>query len=494
MSEATHSRQAVVYTDGKWHRLHLLTPVLRAGLAVAAIAGFFLASFWDAMITAISSFLVYREVPEIDPGYQPLPELPLLGSVLIGLALAGFVVLLGGLWLWVSWYLHTVRITDDSIEVRDGVIFRTHRQVRRDRINSVAIWRPLVPRLLGLSKLEFQAAGSDANVTLAYLADPVARQLRRLVLSDEADTAEATSPSAKSVTPGELVLHVVVPMGRLLGSLLVSLETAWFVTVLLAIVIGANVTGDPEWWIGAFPAVLVYLATLIRGWVRASRFRLESVAGNIRVSYGLLSTAAASIPPARVHALHISQPWPWRIFGWWRAEIHRAITPGQEGSTPGPAHTLVLPVGTIDDVLEVSRLFLGIPLGDSVAAIPQGIRGPLTELEGARALRPAPISRFRLLLSYPVQSIALIAGTLWLRTGLLVRKLTIVPLERIQSSGTFRGPWHLLTGLTGLECHLVPGPGLTRLIGFSSEEARLFAGEMAKRVVSAVAHYRKKKQ
>lgn len=487
MSEPRHSRQAVEYTDGHWHRLHPLTPVLRAGIAVAAVLGFALASFGDALISSISSFLVYQEVPDLQTTPEPLPVLPLIGSLLITFALAGFVLLIGALWLWLSWYLHTVRITADTIEVREGIIFRTHRQARRDRINSVAIWRPLVPRLLGLSKLEFQAAGSDANVTLAYLSDPVATTLRRLVLADDDESTDAASGDQSAPIP---TLHVFVPPGRLLGSLLVSLETAWFLFVFLVIITGASITGEAEWWIGAFPAAVVYIATLIRGWVRASRFRLETVSGVIRVSYGLLSTAAASIPPSRVHALHVSQPWPWRIFGWWRVEIHRAITPGQEGSNPGPAHTLVLPVGTLDDVVEVCRLFMEGPLGETVKQIPVALHGPLTNVEGSDALRPGAIARFRLLLSYPVHSIALAGRALWLRTGVLVRKLTLVPLERIQSFGTIRGPWHLITGLTGLECHLVPGPGLTRLIGFEPEQATRFERDVASRIVTALAHYR----
>ncbi len=502
MSQRASTKQAETYADGNWHRLHPLTPVLRGGLAVAAIAGVFLATIWDQVLTAVSTYLVYQELPDTE--IQELPPLPFGGSLLIGTALIALVAIIGAGWLWLTWLMHTVRIDDDVIEVRDGVIFRTHRRARRDRINSVAIWRPLLPRVLGLSKLEFQAAGSDANVSLDYLAHPVATELRRIVVqsehaaipTDEAGQVSTTNGpevSQADTRPEEPapVLHVEVPLGRLLGSLLVSLETRWFVGVFAVIIGGFVITGELEWWIGAFPAALFYVIAIARGWTRASQFRLETVGEAVRVSYGLLSTTSASIPPDKVHALHISQPWPWRAFGWWRVEIHRAITPGASTSSQAPSHQMVLPVGQLGDVQAVARLFVFDALHEEGQnAIAPAATGSLADIdtvgEGAPVLRPGRLARLRLILSYPIHSIGIIQGALFLRTGVLVRKLGIVPLRRIQSVGRFRGPWPVITGLDGIECHIVPGPGVTQMVGFDPDQARPFVETLSHRVVRAI--------
>ena len=287
-----------------------------------------------------------------------------------------------------------------------------------------------------------------------------------------------------------------MPFGRLLGSLVVSVETAWLVAVFAVIVGGYLITDELEWWIGAFPAALVYVISVARGWMRASHFRLETIGEAIRVSYGLLSTTQASIPPDKVHALHISQPWPWRLFGWWRMEIHRAVTPGQAAANQGPSHNMVLPVGRLDDVKRVARLFVGQSLGGhGLGVIGQGATGNLADIDDLgdadRVVRAGRLARLRLWLSYPIHSAGIIDDALWLRTGVLVRKLTIVPLRRIQSSGRFRGPWHVLTGLDGLECNIVSGPGLTRMIGFEPDDARETADIIASRVVRAVSDRRK---
>ena len=486
MSRQT-TQVAESYTDGSWHRLHPLTPVLRGGLAVLAVIGVFFAAVGEIVLDSIAHCVVFRELP--DTPTSDVPEIPFVDSF-AGAAVLGLAVLVGGVgWLWVSWFMHRVRIDNTLIEVADGVVFRTHRQARRDRVNSVAIWRPLVPRLFGLAKVEFQSAGSDANVTLSYLPHPVAVELRRIVMQQVEQGLEADADT--DAPEPEVTLHVEVPMERLLGSLLVSLETAWLVAVFGGIVITWAVAGDPVVWVGAFPAAVVYVLTIARQWSRASQFRLESTPHTVRVSYGLLSTTSASIPPDKVHALHIFQPWPWRVFGWWRVEIHRAITPGQTASNQSLSHNMVLPVGKIDDVHEVVRLFLPYSVDEAgIDAMQQALTVSVTE-DASEAgstqstLRPQPWARLLLILSYRVHSVSVVGDALWARTGVLIRKLTIVPLRRMQSVGTFRGPFHALTGMDGLESHIVPGPGVTRMVGFAQTEAEEFLEQLTKRVVEA---------
>lgn len=497
------------YTDGQWHRLHPLTPVLQGGLFVAAIIGVVFASFWDALVTQLTALIVLQEVPE--QANQEIPSLPPLGELaLIALVGVGGIVA-GAAWLWLSWFLHTFRIGDEVIEVRSGVFSRTYRSARRDRINSVSIWRQLVPRLLGLAKVEFQAAGSDANVTLAYLPDEVAKNLRRVVLdtSPLADTAsDGEDEGSQGVSEGvseadeldvlgseEGEVRVLVPLGRLAWSLVVSIETVLFVTVLLVIVVGFAITGDREWWLGAIPALLVWGAGIFRGWTRANRFRLAVLGDSIRVSYGLLSTTAETLPTRRVHSLTLSQPWPWRLFGWWRVDARRAVTPGQS-SKEGPSHTMLLPVGTLEDARAVLDLFLASSLGQAgLDAIEVAIDHSVDKIDPSgldrfAALHASPLARFRLVFSQPSHSIGLVNDTVWLRTGFFIRRLTIVPFERIQSTGTFRGPWHLILGLTGLQVHLVSGPGLSSLAGFPTPEAQYFAGQLADSTIDAVGHAR----
>ena len=503
-------KTAINYADGNWHRLHPLTPVLQGGLFVAAIIGVVLATFWDLLLTQVTALIVFQEFAD-DPATD-LPPLPPFSQLLVFLGFGFVAVLIGALWLWLSWLLHSFRITDDVIEVRSGIIVRTYRKARRDRINSVSIWRQLVPRLLGLAKVEFQAAGSDANVTLSYLPDEVSKNLRRLVL-DSSPLVDTTSASGE---PGENSadsphyesddfdlfsaedgdVKVLVPLGRLAWSLVVSLETVMFLAVMTIITVGFIFSDDRSWWLAAIPALVLYLAGIFRGWTRANRFRLAVVGDSIRVSYGLLSTTAETLPPRRVHSITLSQPWPWRLFGWWRIHARRAVTPGQ--SSKGPSHTMLLPVGKLDDAMAVIDLFVHQWVRESgKAVIPEALDSAVDRvnpegLDRFVAIHAHPFARFRLLLSQQVHSMGMVNDSVWMRTGFLIRRLTIVPLERIQSSGTFRGPWHLILGLTGVETHLVSGPGISSMVGFDTEEANNFRDELSEAIVDSVGHARRR--
>ena len=503
-------KTAIDYADGNWHRLHPLTPVLQGGLFVAAIIGVVLATFWDMLLTQVTALIVFQEFAD-DPATE-LPPLPPFSQLLVFIGFGFFAVLVGALWLWLSWLLHSFRITDDVIEVRSGIIVRTYRKARRDRINSVSIWRQLVPRLLGLAKVEFQAAGSDANVTLSYLPDEVSKNLRRIVL----DSSPLVDTSPDGDGPGEAGVDgrhyesddfdlfsaedgdvkVLVPLGRLAWSLVVSLETVMFLAVMTIITVSFVLSGDRSWWLGAIPALVLYLAGIFRGWTRANRFRLAVVGDSIRVSYGLLSTTAETLPPRRVHSITLSQPWPWRLFGWWRIHARRAVTPGQ--SSKGPSHTMLLPVGKLDDAMAVIDLFVHQWVRESgKAVIPEALDSAVDRvnpdgLDRFVAIHAHPFARFRLLLSQQVHSMGMVNDSVWMRTGFLIRRLTIVPLERIQSSGTFRGPWHLILGLTGVETHLVSGPGISSMVGFDTEAANNFRDELSTAIVDAVGHARRR--
>ena len=59
---------------------------------------------------------------------------------------------------WLSWRVHTFRITDELVEVRSGILFRTNRRGRLDRIQGINISRPLFARLFGAARLDINVA------------------------------------------------------------------------------------------------------------------------------------------------------------------------------------------------------------------------------------------------------------------------------------------------------------------------------------------------
>ena len=106
-----------------------------------------------------------------------------------------------------SWRFSRFRVADTLIELRTGVLFRQHRQVRFDRIQAVDLGRPLLARLTGLSEVVVQSAGGkDSHLKLSFLTDAPgpagaraadgARRSQRRGRGRRVPTREAAAPAS----------------------------------------------------------------------------------------------------------------------------------------------------------------------------------------------------------------------------------------------------------------------------------------------------------
>ncbi len=120
------------YSDGEWHRLHPLTPLLRGGLTLVVIVGLIVANLRERLVEWV--FPVFTDLP---PGELPPDPVDFLlaNNLILIAAAAALVVLIVLLVLFrLSWRFHTLRISEDDVEVRSGVLFRTHRRAPLDRV------------------------------------------------------------------------------------------------------------------------------------------------------------------------------------------------------------------------------------------------------------------------------------------------------------------------------------------------------------------------
>lgn len=492
--------------DGEWHRLHPATPLLRGGIALIAVLGFALANFRERAV----ELLFGGSVPD-DP-FQTAYERGHLGWV--GLALVvGLIVGIAG--FYASWRMHTFRVGDDVVEVRSGILFRTHRRARLDRIQGVSIARPLFARIFGAAKLDISVAGQDAKVQLSYLGSADADRLRREVLLlasgvqqsgagtnrtagaaapadlvdiDPADLSGTAPGSAGAPVPGqadgivqqrmrELLAPeldpsaappesvVRIPPGRLIGSLVLS----GFTVALLfvgAIVVVASLTGRQELLIIILvPGVLAAGGYYFNRFTKSLRYSIAGTADGVRIGYGLLSTSNDTLPPGRIHAIEVSQPLLWRPAGWWMIRINRA---GAAGEASSQTSTTMLPVGTLDDVRRVLGLLLPGLAGEHTREL---VLAGLVAREGG-GFSAAPRR------SWPYQPMswrrtgsATTADAVLLRSGFIWRHLSIVPFARVQSLRVTRGPLHRALRLSELTVHTVAGPVRSNLPALDAEAA-----------------------
>lgn len=453
---------------GSWSRLHPLTPFLRGGLMLGGAIGVLIAFIWQvALDRGLSTMLGTRRDGEFGEVLPVIMQHPWVAA-LIFLAVTVATALVATL----QWRAHWFRITPDFIEVRKGIVFRTSRRARRDRINTVGIRRPAISRLFGLARLDIQGAGAEAHLILAYLPFRAASDLRIEILGDSSQPSKFDSVKR----PWR---DVEVPIFRYLASLMFGSEAMFFLSILAGAVASAIVLERIALWLLPVAIAFGYLGFIINSLIRLGNFSVRSADGEVQVSFGLLTTSLETIPTSKIHALQISQPWVWRFFGWWRIQLNLASFSGSsEENTPD--HTLLIPVADTAEMQALIELCLPqLDPSDKLTKIMAMLsksnrlwRDSGLALESF--VRPPGRAKFRIPFSYAVTGGAIFAGVIALRTGRLVARLSIFPLSRIQSSSIATGPWHKSLGLVYFSAETVRGPVENTLRGLDRASAHLW--------------------
>lgn len=401
-----------------WRRLHPVSPLLRGGLVLVVLAGVFIANFRDLFVRM---FFSGSEGPSVE-GEEVAELIGMLSNgqtllIAVGAVLA-LVLLIVGI-SWVAWRFHTYRVSTDAVESRSGVLFRQHRRAPLDRVQSVNLQRPLLARILGLTKIEVLTGGQGGKVELSYLGHRDAKAVRERILhlaaarrsgedlsapidetvavtpvsydgSSYAPPADALTKRAQDFADFDVDPEAVasqslvrVPVGRLFGAILLSWEAVIALLLLLialfwgvvSAAIGA-VTGSAGFLasggislITVIPIILVMFGMMFSQFNKGFNFTLSRGRDAVRVGSGLTSTVTDSIQFGRIHAIEARQPLFWRPFGWWRVRVTLA---GHSVSEAGQSVTqnIVLPVGKIDDVVRVIETL--------VPGVETGIREGLT--------------------------------------------------------------------------------------------------------------------
>lgn len=459
----------------------------------------------------------------------------LVGWALVGVGVAVLIVIFG---FWLSWRMHTFRVTPEAVEVKSGILFRSHRSARLDRIQGINVNRPLFARLFGTAKLEVSGAGQSANVQLAYLGSALADGLRADVLrlasgaraekaaalaaeraavqqaagaplavvdgttvaggaalADDApsvDGAPTTHPAHPPVSAraGALVTHRVDEfLAPELDPALAPPESV--VHLPLSRVIGSTVLGGSTIWAIVLIAIIVIGVSSGQLWVLFSF--VPAAIGLVsymwsRITKSLRYSIAGTADGVRIgHGLlstgnqtippgriHAIEATQWIFWRPFGWWSLRINVAGHSVSSSNEAAQRTL-VLPVGTVADVHRV-LGLLLPDAAAEVEPFIDPGLTGRGDAAGYSATP-RRAAWLRPFSWRRIgwAAAAGVALIRHGALIRSLTLVPLARMQSVAVSVGPIDRLLGLAALRLHTVTGPVSAVLPVVDRDEAtRLF--------------------
>ena len=256
-------------------------------------------------------------------------------------------------------------LTDDTFDIRSGVISRREREIPYRRIQNVDISRNVLQRLLGIAAVNLETAGgSSTEGSIRYVSPAEAKRLqselqrrKRRVESDvegdvddgtEAEPVEETllyaiSPielglvGALSFDPRLLGLAVFVASGSfpVFQQFLPQPEALLLSITGLLVVVGLFVA---SWLLGVAVAVTNYYG-----------FRLTRSGDEFRYERGLLRRFSGSIPSEKVQSITVQDNPLKRTFGYATLVIETAgYAPG--GGGEGRGQQVAVPIARTDRI------------------------------------------------------------------------------------------------------------------------------------------------
>lgn len=454
-------------TEDTWHRVHPVSPLVRGWIAVAAVIFIFARNSLDGLFSGgEDGFALQR------PDAQ---------SLLILLVVVGAAVLIFGLSFFLQWRFTRYQITDEFVHINSGVIFRQQRRARIDRVQAIDVVQPLLARAFGLAELKFEVAdGGKSALKLSFLKMGEAKRLRAAILARAAGVSvDPDAPEAVQEAPESPVL--ALKPGRIIGAAICSSTSVFALVVIAAAVVAIVWSGKPAIVVAGIPFFIGIVAAYWQSITTEFNFKVAVSPDGVRLHYGMLETRAQTIPPGRVQAVGISQGPMWRPFGWYKVRVNVAGY-GTGGADQG-SRTVILPAGTLDEVMAVLGLVFPDPgVEEPFAVFAAGLKAPGNHHGFVHSPRSA---RWIDPLAWRYNAFRATETALLCRHGRFFRRLEIVPHERTQSLGLRQGPLMAALGLADFELHSTSGPIRPLVHHMSVENARVLFDQQAARAATA---------
>ncbi len=394
-----------------WHRLHPLSPVVRAGRRLLSI-----------VIAVVALFLLNQHQE---------------GGALVGDLVVVTLALVGGV---VSWLVTRWQVADGVLRIETGLVRRQSLRFPLSQVQAIDVVQSGLARVLGLAEIQLRMAGADSSGgRLACLSRADAEQLRRRLLSMTRAPAVATVALPDAASPAgepvgaqetERLLFRVRP-GRLAGAIALSRAGAFAAIVIIAMALVAALTGQPGIVASFLPFGIGIVLAVWRQFNGEFGTTVAAAPDGLRLRSGLVQTTAETIRPGRVQGVRLVEPLVWRAFGWCRLEVDVA----------GPRQRR-------EDRSESQRLRALIPVGSRAEA--EQMLGELLSARPAPSRRPPRSARWKAPLTYHFLAWGGDDRYVVASRGRVCRKTTWVPLEKVQSIRWLQGPFQRRLGLASV--------------------------------------------
>jgi putative membrane protein len=408
-------------------------------------------------------------------GFATAREAP--GTILFFVALAA---LIGAAIALLGWWRFRYTVGEDEIVIESGILNRQRRVIPYDRVQDVSIERRLLARLFGTAKVRIETGGSAADEgSLDMVALDEAHALRDRLRREAVLATPSGDPAAQAVAgvearESEPVLFEL-SFGRLLYSGLFNFSLL-FLAVLFAIFQNLDDVGlvRIEDWLSPEKAeeatgffsmrlafVLVPLLLLLgmasgvaRTVAKDFGFRLTRSERGLRRRRGLFTLTEVVIPIRRAQVAVIESGVMTRWLGWYSLSFQTLGADQKEGGVQVAA-----PFARLEEIAPILAE-AGFPAPPERGGFVHAPRRALVRWAGqylavaAAAVAVALVVEPWAGIAAAVLLLAALYGllhwrrhghavgpdALFVRRGLLKRRLSIIPFGRTQAISVWRGP------------------------------------------------------
>ncbi|MGJ8662455.1 MAG: PH domain-containing protein [Marinicella sp.] len=249
--------------------------------------------------------------------------------IIIGIAAVASIMTIMQFWFYHYW------LEDDRLVVKEGILFKSLRQVPYERIQNLNIEKNLLHKLFNVATLQIESAsGSKPEAVIRVIADDQVKHIQQVVKDrtnsqtsagseagndPQGKVVQEQSPalykmSYKDVTTYGFISHkALVPIG-IVGSVLS--QNDYYRDKFISIV--QNFVGElhvEQWaisdWViyGLIFAVLmlfsIWLSSIALAFLKLYQFTLSKVEQSLHAEMGLLTKLTSNIPIKRIQLLKI---------------------------------------------------------------------------------------------------------------------------------------------------------------------------------------------
>ncbi|MDU0478788.1 PH domain-containing protein [Staphylococcus chromogenes] len=441
----------------EFRRVHRATPLLQFWTTILAVCALVIANISGTVLKDIAAAVQHGHVK----------------SMWFLLGIAGFLALCGAIWLvsglW--WRAMGYRLGAEEISLKHGVISKSLRTARYDRIQAVDVVEPVIARIFGVAKVRVETAGGNNSVLqIMYLRKAEAEQVRAEVLARRSGKAGAEPvgerPKAELSDAESDALIPPIPIKRSLLAAALSWHTLVLVLLLLPGLAGKTFLGI------MLPVIVGVLPALWRIVDNSWEFTARVDGDVLHVSYGLADRRRQSIPVGRIHGVIVSQPWMWRWLGLWSVQVTVAGY-GMEKANAGTS--MLLPVGTYKQAMALLEIITPLTRAELVdKANPQG-RGAAQFTSPARAKWLSPVDLRQ-------QGTTLIDDrAVVIHSGRWGHVMKVIAPSHIQELTLLQGPIGHVLRVASVRLDLVQGPVLMQASELDREDAQRLVQQLRQR-------------